>query len=188
MPSSPRTTYPAKTNALLLALMLVFTTITLVAPTASAIGPNQNDFATSMDLPDNMSGINSSFVANLTGFAPVFFSDFGEFDVNDDEDWVAVNLSANEGIALELSFNTTYTSANGSTYTNDFDIAIFDVNGNMMDSSYMFNPESVSTNNSATAHGGTVYVQMYRYDGYGFYTLDFWTFSTSSGNGTGGDG
>ena len=31
--------------------MLVFTTITLVAPTASAIGPNQNDFATSMDLP-----------------------------------------------------------------------------------------------------------------------------------------
>ena len=31
MPSSPRTTYPGKTNALLLALMLVFTTITCTA-------------------------------------------------------------------------------------------------------------------------------------------------------------
>ena len=183
--SSPHT---HKSRAYLLAMMLVFTTLTLVAPTVSAVGPNQNDFGTSMDLPDNMSGINSSFVANLTGFSPVFYSDFGEFDVNDDQDWVAINLSANEGIALELSFNTTYTSANGSTYTNDFDIAIYDVNGNMMDSSYMFNPELVSTNNSATSHGGTVYVQMYRYDGYGFYTLDFWTFSTSSSNGTGGNG
>ena len=186
MPSAPRTTHASKTSALVLALMLAFTTITLVAPTASAIGPNQNDFGTGFDLPDNMSGINSTFVANISGLAPLFFSDFGEFDVNDDQDWVAINLSANEGVALELSFNSTYTSSNGSTYTNDFDIEIYDVNGNSMDSSYMFNPELVSTNNSATPHGGTVYVQMYRYSGYGFFTLDIWTFSTSSGNGTGG--
>jgi hypothetical protein len=176
--SSPHT---HKFRAYLLTMMLVFTTLTLAVPTVSAIGPNQNDFATSMDLPDNMSGINSSFVANLTGFAPVFFSDFGEFDVNDDEDWVAINLSANEGVALELSFNTTYTSANGSTYTNDFDIAIYDVNGNMMDSSYMFNPELVSTNNSATSHGGTVYVQMYRYFCYVFYSVVLCSFCNSYG-------
>ena len=168
--------------------MLVVTTLTLTAPSVSAVGANQNDFGLSMDLPDNMSGVNSSFAANLSGFAPVYFSDFGELDVNDDEDWLAVNLAANEGLALQLSFNTTYTSANGSTYTNDFDLAIYDANGNSMDSSYMFNPESVSTNNSATPHGGTVYVQVYRYDGYGFYTLDIWTFSTSTGNGTGGNG
>ena len=188
MSSSLSSTNPNKSSSILLALMLVVTTLTLTAPSVSAVGPNQNDFGLSMDLPDNMSGVNSSFVANLSGFAPVYFSDFGEFDVNDDEDWIAVNLSANEGLALQLSFNTTYTSANGSTYTNDFDLAIYDVNGNIMDESYMFNPESVSTNNSATPHGGTVYVQIYRYDGYGFYTLDIWTFSTSTGNGTGGNG
>lgn len=169
-------------------MMLVVTTLTLTAPGVSAVGANQNDLNTSLDLPDNMSGINSTFVANLSGFAPMSFSDFGEFDVNDDEDWVAVNLATNEGLALELSFNNTYTSSNGTQYTNDFDIAIYDVNGNAMDSSYMFNPEYVSTNNSATPHGGTVYVQMSRYNGYGFYTLEVWTFSTSSGNGTGGNG
>ena len=188
MPSSSRTLTASKSNAFLLALMLVMTTLTLATPTASAIGPNQNDFQTQTDLPDNMSGINSTFVANLSGRAPMLFSDFGEFDVNDDQDWFAINLSANEGLALELSFNSTYTSSNGTTYFNDFDLAIYDANGSSMDSSYMFNPESVSTNNSATPHGGTVYVQMSRYDGYGFYTLDFWSFTTSSGNGTGGNG
>ena len=116
MPSSTRTTAASKTNAFFLALMLVFTTLTLATPTASAIGPNQNDFATGFDLPDNMSGISSTFVANLSVFDPVYFSHFGVFDVNDDEAWVAVNLSANEVMALELSFNSTYTSSNGSTY------------------------------------------------------------------------
>ena len=167
--------------------MLVVTTLTLSAPSVSAVGPNQNDFGLSMDLPDTMSGLNSSFVANLSGLAPVYFPDFGEFDVNDDEDWLAVNLSAYEGLALELSFNSTYTSANGTTYSNDFDLAIYDANGNFIDESYMYNPESVSTNNSATPHGGTVFIQMSRYDGYGFYTLELWTFSTSTGNGTGGN-
>ncbi len=177
-----------RNHALLLSLMLVLTTVTLGVPTASAIGPNQNDFNSQTDLPDNMSAVNMNSTAVLSGMAPFNVIDYGQLDVNDDEDWFAVNLSLNEGLTISMSFNSTNTSTNGSTFTNDFDIAMYDSNGNTMDSSYMFNPEVVSTNNSFTPHTGTVYVQIYRYSGYGAYEVEIWTFSTSSGNGTGGNG
>ena len=168
-------------------LMLLSTVVTLVGP-VQAVGANQTDLGLQGDLPDNMSAVTSNFTASLAGLAPYSVTDYGQLDVNDDQDWFAINLSANEGITISLSFNTTYTSPNSSTYTNDFDLAIYDANGTTIDSSYAYNPEIVSTNNSATQHTGIVYVQIYRYDGYGWYVLDIWTFSTSSSNGTGGNG
>ncbi|MEZ8112254.1 MAG: thrombospondin type 3 repeat-containing protein [Candidatus Poseidoniaceae archaeon] len=178
----------AKTRPILVALLMLLSTVVTVAGPVQAVGANQTDLGLQGDLPDNMSAVTSNFTAPLAGLAPFSTTDYGQLDVNDDEDWLAINLSANEGVAISLSFNTTYTSSNGSTYTNDFDLTIYDANGTAMDISYAYNPEIVSTNNSATQHNGIVYVQIFRYAGYGWYVLDIWTFSTSSGNGTGGNG
>ncbi len=178
----------AKIRPILVALLMLLSTVVTVAGPVQAVGANQTDFGLQGDLPDNMSAVTSNFTAPLAGLAPFSGTDYGQLDVNDDEDWLAINLSANEGVTLSLSFNTTYTSSNGSTYTNDFDLAIYDASGNSLDSSYLNNPEVVSTNNSATQHTGIVYVQIFRYTGYGWYVVDIWTFSTSSGNGTGGNG
>ena len=38
---------------------------------------------------------------------------YGELDVNDDEDWFSMTLNANEGVTLQIAYNTTYTSSNG---------------------------------------------------------------------------
>ena len=179
-----------KISAAFLAVLLSLMSVTLASPLASAVGPNQNDLGSNMDLPDNSTSINSSqAVMNMNGFAP--FSSgalYGELDVGDDEDWFSMTLNANEGVTLQIAYNTTYTSSNGSSYTNDFELWIYDSSMNMIEVSINNNPEVVSTNASTGPHGGTVYFQIVRYSGYGSYTLDFWTFSTGSsgGNGTGG--
>lgn len=179
-----------KVSAAFLAVLIALMSVTLTAPMASATGPNQNDLGSSMDLPDNSSSINSSqAVMNMNGYAPLASgSMYGELDVGDDEDWFAMTLNANEGVTLQIAYNTTYTSSNGSTYTNDFELWMYDSSMNTIEVSINNNPEVVSTNASTGPHGGTVYFKIVRYDGYGFYTLDFWMFSTSTGNGTGGNG
>ena len=114
----------AKIRPILVALLTLLSTVVTVAGPVQAVGVNQTDLGTGGDLPDNMSATTSNFTSPLAGLAPFNGTDYGQLDVNDDEDWLAINLSANEGLALSLSFNTTYTSSNGSTYTNDFDLAI----------------------------------------------------------------
>ena len=180
-----------KLSATFLAVLIALMSVTLTAPMASAVGANQNDLGSSMDLPDNSTSINSSqAVSNLNGLSPIASGPmYGELDVGDDQDWFAITINANEGVTLQLSYNTTYNSSNGSSYSNAFDLFIFDASLNLIDFSYNNNPEIVSTNASQNPHGGTVYVEILRYAGYGSYTLDFWTFSSStSGNGTGGNG
>ena len=179
-----------KFSAGFLALLLALVSVTLVAPTVSAVGANQNDLGSNMDLPDNSTSINSSqAVISMNGYAPMASGAlYGELDVGDDEDWFSMTLNANEGVTLQIAYNTTYTSPNGSSYTNDFELWIYDSSMNMIEYSINNNPEVVSTNASTGPHGGTVYFQIVRYSGYGSYTLDFWLFTTgsTSGNGTGG--
>lgn len=178
-----------KFSAGILALLLALVSVTLTAPMASAVGANQNDLGSAMDLPDNSTSINSSqAVLNMNGNAPMASGAlYGELDVNDDEDWFSMTLNANEGVTLQIAYNTTYTSSNGSTYTNDFELWIYDSSMNLIEVSIGNNPEIVSTNTSTSPHGGTVFFQIVRYDGYGSYTLDFWLFSTGSSGG-GGNG
>ena len=179
-----------KISAVFLAVLVALMSVTLTAPTVSAVGPNQNDLGSAMDLPDNSSSINSSqAVVNMNGNAPMASGSlYGELDVGDDQDWFAMTLNANEGVTLQIAYNTSYTSSNGSTYTNDFELWMYDSSMNIIELSINNNPEVVSTNASTGPHGGTVYFKIVRYAGYGFYTLDFWMFSTSTGNGTGGNG
>jgi hypothetical protein len=185
-------TVQKKISAAILALLLALVSVTLAAPMASAVGANQNDLGSAMDLPDNSTSINSSqAVMNMNGFAPMASgSMYGELDVGDDEDWFAMTLNANEGVTLQIAYNTSYTSSNGSTYFNDFELWAYDSSMNTIEFSINNNPEVVSTNASTGPHGGTVYFQIVRYAGYGSYTLDFWMFSTSStgGGGSGGNG
>ena len=186
--NTPKGTVRRKFSAGFLALLLAFVSVTLTAPGVSAVGPNQNDLGSNMDLPDNSTSINSSqAVMNMNGYAPMASGSlYGELDVGDDEDWFAMTLNANEGVTLQIAYNTTFTSSNGSTYTNDFELWIYDSSMNTIQVSINNNPEVVSTNSSTGPHGGTVFFQIVRYAGYGSYTLDFWLFTTGSSGGTGG--
>ena len=190
MSTHERKTVLLQIRASLMTTMLVLTSLSLGALTASAIGPNQSDLGYNGDLPDNSTAVMSSqAVINVSGLAP--FSSgvlYGEFDVGDDEDWFTVQLNANEGLTVEISYNTTYTSANGTSYFNDFELWMYDSSMNVMDSSIGNNPEIVSTNSSTSGHGGTAYIRMVRYDGYGSYGLEMWSFSTSSTGGNGSSG
>ena len=188
--NTPKGTVRRKFSAGFLALLLALVSVTLTAPAVSAVGPNQNDLGSNMDLPDNSTSINSSqAVMNMSGNAPMASGSlYGELDVGDDQDWFAMTLNANEGVTLQIAYNTTFTSPNGSSYTNDFELWIYDSSMNTIQVSINNNPEVVSTNASTGPHGGTVFFQIVRYAGYGSYTLDFWLFTTGStgGNGTGG--
>ena len=100
----------------------------------------------------------------------------GQLDVGDDQDWFVVTLDANEGLEVEINYSPSFTSPiNGTVYNNEFDLAIYDSNSNQIDYSYLNNPEIVTTNTSVLPHGGTIYVQIIRYAGYGSYDLELWT-------------
>ncbi|MGB0283544.1 MAG: hypothetical protein ACPGGI_00710, partial [Candidatus Poseidoniaceae archaeon] len=167
-----------RARSLTLALLLLFSTMT-VAPAVSAVGPNQNDMGmTSGDLPDNLSSTTS--IPNLIFSGSVTGS--GELvSGTDDFDYLRVALNTNEGLAAELSF------ASG----DDFDLTIYDTNQNQMAYSYFGNPETVSTNNSLTNHGGMVYIEIaaYSFAGTsGAWNLTIWKFTTGSTGGGGGTG
>ena len=160
--------------------------------TSTSSVSSQNDLGqTNYDLPDSSSALQSdpNFPIVLNGGAPIYSGvDYAELDLNgDDDDWLSVTLDANEGFAFQITYPTT--STNGTvTYSNDFELYIYDSNMNTIDSSILNNPEYVTTNNSmtGTGHGGTIYIHIYRYDGFGTYDLEFWTWSTSSTGGGGG--
>jgi len=170
-------------------------TVTLWKFSTSTSNPSsQSDLGqTNYDLPDSSSALQSdpSFPLPLNGAAPLYSGvDYAELDLSgDDNDWLSVTLDANEGFAFQITYPTT--STNGSiTYSNDFELYMYDSNMNTIDSSILNNPEYVTTNNSmsGSAHGGTIYIHIYRYDGFGTYDLEFWTWSTSSTGGGGGSG
>ena len=158
----------------------------------------QNDIGIpNYDLPDSTTLLQAdpNWPYNLIGSAPFYSGvDNAELDLNgDNEDWLSFDLDANDGFAFEISYSS-FSFLNGSLLTNDFELAIYDINMNLIDASAGNNPEYVTTNNSGTipggsVHGGTIHVQINRYSGYGVYDLEFWVWSTSStggGNGSGG--
>ena len=166
----------------LVAMLLLATLVAGLTPTVQAVGPNQNDLNSGGDLPDNMT-------VNLTNY--IFGSTYtgtGELDWGDDADYIRVALNSNQGLAATLSFPNSTSFTNGTTVTNDFDLAFYDSSMNMMSMSWNSNPESVTTNGSTTGHGGMVYIEMSRYDGSGSWTLNLYKFTVSStgGNGSGG--
>ena len=174
-----------KTNSIAMAALMLFSVLMVgMSPSVQAVGPNQNDLNSGGDLPDNSS-------VNITNY--IFTSTYtgsGELDYGDDNDFLKVALNANQGLSATLSFPTTTTFTNGTTVINDFDITFYDSQLNFMDMSYLNNPEVLSTNSSTTAHGGMVYIDIYRYDGAGTWnlTLTKFTVGSTGGNGTGGNG
>ena len=89
-----------RARSLTLALLLLFSTMT-VAPAVSAVGPNQSDMGmTSGDLPDNLLDDQHSkriFSGSTTGSGELVSG-------TDDFDYLRVALNTNEGLAAELSF------------------------------------------------------------------------------------
>ena len=168
-----------KISSLAMILMMLLVSLSLVVPNATAVGPNQNDFGTTGgDLPDNMSSTTS--IPNLIFTGSV--SGTGElYPSNDEYDYLRVSLAANEGLAVELSFDS----------SDDFDLIIYDSSAqNIIDNSYSYNPETVTTNGST--HGGMVYIEIF---GYLFssisnwsYDITIWKFTTNSSTGGGGSG
>ena len=148
-----------KTNSIAMAALMLFSVLMVgMSPSVQAVGPNQNDLNSGGDLPDNSS-------VNITNY--IFTSTYtgsGELDYGDDNDFLKVALNANQGLSATLSFPTTTTFTNGTTVINDFDITFYDSQLNFMGMSYLNNPEVLSTNSSTTAHGGMVYIDIYRYD------------------------
>ena len=158
----------------------------------------QNDVGiTNYDLPDSTTLLQADpyWPLNFVGAAPIYSGvDNAELDLNgDNEDWLSFTLDLNDGFAFQISYSS-FSFLNGSLVTNDFELAIYDSSMNMIDLSAGNNPEYVTTNNTATipggsVHGGTIYVQINRYSGFGTYDLEFWVWSTTStGGGTGSNG
>jgi hypothetical protein len=159
--------------------MFIIVSLSSVIGNVSAVGTNQNDIGTSGgDLPDNLSSPTS--IPNLIFSSSITGS--GELVSGTDElDYLRVNLASNEGLAVELSFDQ----------ADDFDLAILDSTQSAIDSSYAFNPETVSTNVSSVT--GIVYIQISAYTfgsmSNGSYDITIWKFTTgSTGGGNGSSG
>ena len=162
-------------------ILFLLTALSAGIGSVNAVGANQNDINSGSDLPDSQGAINTTI--GLNGASPYHLTPMSaELAVGDDEDWFAITLNPSEGLAVQIDYNPTYTSpTNGTVYNNEFDLAIYDANMYQMDFSYASNPEYVTTNNSGStaSHGGTIYVHIYRYYGYGSYNLQAWTWTNS---------
>lgn len=166
----------------LTAMLLLATLVAGLAPSVQAVGPNQNDLNSGGDLPDNMTVNITNYIFSST------YSGTGELDWGDDADYIRVALTNTQGLAATLSFPNSTTFTNGTTVSNDFDLAFYDSSMNMMTMSWNSNPESVTTNGTTSGHGGMVYIEISRWTGSGSWTLNLYKFTVSStgGNGTGG--
>ena len=174
----------AKTKTFAMCLLLLVTLLSAGVSQVQAAGSNQNDLGYNTDLPGTSS---LAPTMSLNGMAPHYSGILsGELEVGDDQDWFLVTLGANEGLEVQINYAPTYTSpTNGTVYTNEFDLAIYDSSLNQIDYSFLQNPEIVTTNSSTSVsgHGGSIYVQILRYAGFGSYDLQLWTWSTSSSGG-----
>ena len=177
----PASDQRSKTTSALFSLMLLFSTLVAgFAPTVQAVGPNQNDLNSGGDLPDNTSVSITNYVFSST------YSGSGELDYGDDNDILRVALNSNQGLSATLSFPSSTTFPNGTSVTNDFDLAFYNSQFNTMGISYMNNPETLTTNTSTSAHGGMVYIDIYRFAGVGTWNLSLTKFTVGSGTGGGG--
>ena len=169
-------------QSLSVVFMLVLSSLlALSAPTVSAVGANQNDLNSGGDLPDNMS-------VNITNYIfSGMYNGNGELDYGDDSDYLKVALTSTQGLSASLSFPSSTSFPNGSTVVNDFDLLFFDSSQTYLDDSYAYNPETLTTN-TTSAHGGMVYIQIYRYSGAGSWNLTLNKFTLSNGTGGGGSG
>ncbi|MDG1546300.1 MAG: hypothetical protein P8Q55_02800, partial [Candidatus Poseidoniaceae archaeon] len=142
------TVVPTNLKPIIVALLMLISSLTLIASPVQAIGPNQNDMGSGGDSSDNTTNaVNYIFSGHLSGT--------GELDINDDHDWLRVSLSSNQGVTMRLTFNSTTTLPNGTTTVNDFDLGLYDnTSQNLISSSWQSNPEIVTTNGSTIAHNG----------------------------------
>lgn len=162
----------AKLRPLFVALLMLISTMALIASPVQAIGANQNDMGSGGDASDNTTNaVNYIFSGHL--------SSTGELDINDDHDWIRVSLFSTQGVTIKLTFNS----------TEDFDLNMYDNSSqNLISSSNNSNPEVVTTNGSSVPHNGLIYLDIGRTSGTGSWSIDIWKFTASSGNGTGGNG
>jgi len=163
-------------RAVAMAMLLLFTSISMASFNASAVGPNQNDLNSGGDLPDNTSVSITNYIFTSS------YSGSGELDYGDDYDFLRVALSANQGLSATLSFTPSVTYPNGTTIFNDFDLAFYDANLTWLGSSNVSNPETLSTNNT-NSPGGMVYIEITRFSGSGTWNLTLSKFTASSGTG-----
>jgi hypothetical protein len=163
-------------RAVAMAMLLLFTSISMASFNASAVGPNQNDLNSGGDLPDNTSVSITNYIFTSS------YSGSGELDYGDDHDFLRVALTANQGLSATLSFTPSVTYPNGTTIFNDFDLAFYDANLTWLDSSNVSNPETLSTNNT-NSPGGMVYIEITRFSGSGTWNLTLSKFTASSGTG-----
>jgi len=95
---------------------------------------------------------------------------------NDTDDYYAVNMTNNTGIAVGL------TSPSGA----DFDLWLYSSSGSSIDSSFSTSSYDSVSSNGTSVGGSTVYIRVDQWTGSGQYTLQVWIFSTSSSGGGGG--
>ena len=167
-------TFSSRVRSLCIVSMMILTSLSLAITPVSAVGQNQNDIGTGGDLPDQLTS--PTTIPNLVFSNSI--SGTGELvSGTDSYDYVRVSLASNEGIAVELSFDS----------ADDFDLYLYDSAQSMIDLSWANNPEMATTNGSST--GGMVYIEIYAYSfgptSTGAYNITIWKFTTGSGtNGT----
>jgi hypothetical protein len=104
---------------------------------------------------------------------------YGNLTINsDNDDYYAVNLSNNTGIAIEITYPS----------STDFDLALLDSAGSFIDTGVSSGTTDDVTSNGTSVGGTTVYIWVDRYSGSGQYSMQVWIFSTSTGGGGGGGG
>ena len=126
--------FQSRLSSLCLVTMMVLTSLSLTITPVSAVGQNQNDIGTSGgDLPDNLTSPTTIPILVFSNST----SGTGELvSGTDTYDYLRVSLASNEGIAVELSFDS----------ADDFDLGLYDSAQSMIDDSWISNPETVTTN------------------------------------------
>ena len=96
----------------------------------------------------------------------------GSIDSNSDvQDMFVMSVPRQMGVTVGL------TSPSGA----DFDLAIYDYNLTMLNSSYSTAYDETSTNNTNFSANSNLYILVAPYSGTGHYTLQVWLFSTTDG-------
>ena len=146
--------------------------VTMLVVSSFAIPALGNDAGTGGD-----AGSTTSTAANLTATNGTYY---GNVSSSDSDDYYGINMSANTGIAVQL------TSPSGF----DFDLYLYNATGNTIDDSFSSSSIDDVTSNGTSVGGTQVYirVQYWSGSGTGQYTMQIWIFSTGSGGGGGGGG
>ncbi len=110
-------------------------------------------------------------ISAATNLNPVDATYYGNLSSNDTDDYYAINVPTNSGIAVDL------TPPSGA----DFDLLLYSQNQALIDSSYNTGNAVDSVSSNGTNIGGTtVYVRAKLWTGSGQYTMQIWFYSTSN--------